>query len=75
MSTYAGSVEGYEDGPLLQAKFSCPRNICVSKSGYLVVSDRGNHKIRIIRYGMVTTIAGCDGVGTTPLLTLLLLHY
>jgi len=47
ISTFAGSVTGLEDGPLLQAKFQHPSDICLHKDNLYIV-DSGNSQIRII---------------------------
>jgi len=58
--TLAGStIEGFDDGPALDARFSLPRSVAVSHSDQAVyVADRGNHRVRQIRDGRVTTLAG-----------------
>ncbi|MCX8013492.1 MAG: NHL repeat-containing protein, partial [Rectinema sp.] len=65
VTTIAGSVSGYEDGPLLSARFSQPADIAIDSSGALIVVDTGNHRIRKIQSGQVTTVAGSGGIGTT----------
>lgn len=53
---------GYVDGSLLNAKFSDPRGIISAASGDLLVADNGNHRIRMISNGTVTTLAGNGGI-------------
>lgn len=51
---------GYADGALTQARFDSPWSVIAYGGGYLV-SDTGNHVIRRIRGGQVTTFAGAAG--------------
>lgn len=70
VTTFAGSTEGYADGPGTSAQFSCPSGIAIDGDGSLYVADRSNHRIRKISpTGDVTTFAGsslghADGPGT-----------
>jgi hypothetical protein len=54
-------VGGYKDGPALEARFNDPLGIAVSPTGDIFVADAGNHCIRKISAGVVTTIAGSPG--------------
>lgn len=49
---------GYADGPALTARFFDPSGIAVGHDGALYVADTGNHCIRKIYKGIVTTVAG-----------------
>lgn len=62
VTTYAGSREGYADGEALSAAFNEPAGLDWYE-GALYVADSGNHCIRKIQDGVVTTIAG----GNNPL--------
>ena len=58
VTTFAGSAEeGYKDGSLTAARFNGPSGIYCYR-GDIYVADTGNHCIRMIRDGQVTTIAG-----------------
>lgn len=49
---------GYTDGDVSEALFNRPRGIGVAQNGAILVADTGNHAIRQIFEGKVTTIAG-----------------
>ncbi|MEG2022134.1 MAG: hypothetical protein RR087_10190 [Oscillospiraceae bacterium] len=57
VTTYAGSTEGSADGTLRKASFRQPTGIAFA-NGALYVADTGNHCIRVIKNGEVTTLAG-----------------
>ena len=62
-STVAGSgVLGFADGPAQSARFDSPSGVAVA-AGVIYVADRGNHRIRQIVNGEVTTVAGQDQAG------------
>src|SRR5262245_23509189 len=57
--TFAGTGSaGTTNGPLLTAKFFNPTEVRVASNGDVYVSDYGNHSIRKITGGMVSTFAG-----------------
>jgi sugar lactone lactonase YvrE len=62
VSTIAGNargMEGYRNGAASQALFRNPAGIAVSPNGRVIyVADTGNHVIRRIEAGQVTTVAG-----------------
>lgn len=49
---------GDEDGSVTNAKFNAPIGVAVSGNGEIVVADTYNDKIKRIREGAVTTLAG-----------------
>lgn len=55
---FAGSKAGHKDGKALEALFSHPCGLHVAPNGDLYVCDMNNHRIRRIRDGVVTTVAG-----------------
>jgi DNA-binding beta-propeller fold protein YncE len=61
ISTIAGEHNhpGYVDGPLSAARFNSPMGVAVSEDGERIfVADTGNHLIRVIENGVVSTLAG-----------------
>jgi len=54
---------GYIDGDITKAMFNFPRGVAVAKNGAILVADTGNHAIRQIFEGKVTTIAGGNIAG------------
>lgn len=57
-TTLSGGVEGYQDGPVSTARFSAPCGIAVGPDGAVYVADTGNHAVRKIVNGEVTTLTG-----------------
>ena len=56
---FAGSgAPGFIDGPSAKAQFNEPEDVAVDDYGVVYVADTGNHAIRMIKMGVVTTIAG-----------------
>lgn len=60
VSTLAGAPDrvGFLDGPTDSAKFISPHALAICSDGGIAVADIGNARIRKIKDGMVTTIAG-----------------
>lgn len=61
VSTLCGSDSGRQDGPLASATFAAPNALAISADGVMYVAEGGNHCIRKIDHGTVSTLAG-DGV-------------
>lgn len=65
VSTVAGSTKGYGDGPALEAMFDGPSGIAIDAAGAIFVTESGNHCVRKIQGGQVTTLgqalAGAPG--------------
>jgi len=63
VTTIAGSagISGTADGNGSSARFNSPSGIAVDNNGIIYVADTGNHLIRRIENGNVTTIAGVTG--------------
>jgi sugar lactone lactonase YvrE len=73
VSTFAGvaGTGGFLDGATGSAQFNSPLGIAIAPDGTIYVADSGNHCIRVISGGVVTTFVGspgiwgsADGVGT-----------
>jgi sugar lactone lactonase YvrE len=60
-ATFAGSSEGSADGPATAAQFRNPSGIAADGEEIVYLADTGNHTIRKIANGVVTTIAGLAG--------------
>jgi len=58
---------GFADGPADQARLFNPAGLAVAGDGTVYFADSGNHRIRKLKDGVVTTVAGCatpqDDVG------------
>lgn len=70
ISVIAGieNTPGHAAGPALSAMFNAPIGVAIMDDGSIVVADTYNDKIKMIKDGMVSTIAGstrgfADGVG------------
>jgi DNA-binding beta-propeller fold protein YncE len=60
VSTLAGvnGEKGFKDGQTDTAKFDSPHAIILAKEGGVYVADIGNARVRLIKDGIVSTIAG-----------------
>ena len=60
VKTIAGIPEkkGYKDGSIDSALFSSPHGVLVRDDGAIIVIDIGNAKLRLIKDGIVSTLAG-----------------
>jgi sugar lactone lactonase YvrE len=60
VATVAGvpGTAGYADGQEQQALFNAPMGIAVSPQGDIYVADTGNHLVRVVSGGKVSTIGG-----------------
>jgi len=64
VTTIAGSIEGYLDGPAAQAEFAHPHTAIVRANGDIWISDAANHRIRSLNTkGQVGTVAGSGVAG------------
>lgn len=62
VQTYAGTgTAGSADGLVSVATFTDPQDVAIAADGTIYVADTGSRKVRMIRSGKVSTIAG-DGV-------------
>ncbi|OAO89109.1 hypothetical protein AXX17_ATUG04400 [Arabidopsis thaliana] len=69
VSTVAGGTPSYKsnalyaegdyvDGAAVSARFNAPEGLAVAPDGSLVIADGLNHAIRLLKNGVVTTLAG-----------------
>jgi hypothetical protein len=60
VTTLAGNpgVTGHQDGEAGSASFNWPTDVVAGLDGVVYVADHGNHCIRMIKDGMVSTLAG-----------------
>lgn len=58
VTTIAGDASGYANGGALSASFKSPYGVAVASNGDVYVADTGNHAIRKLSGGVVTTVAG-----------------
>lgn len=64
VSTLAGNGnKGSVDGPAGEAQFNGPRAVCVGLDGTVYVAECGAHRIRTIKDGLVSTLAGTGTAG------------
>lgn len=61
-TTNVGCAAGSTNGPAATATFNTPQGIAVDSLGNVYVSDTGNHVIRKISAGVVSTLAGAVGI-------------
>ena len=70
VTTLAGSgAQGALDGDPLTAQFRYPWGVALDSAGRIYIADTGNHRLRLLHGGVVTTFAGgasgsTDGVGS-----------
>lgn len=67
VTTLAGLAgqPGFADGPAASAQFGAPLGLAVATNGAIYVADGGNHLIRVLTGGSVSTFAGTPGVWGT----------
>jgi len=66
VSTLAGvpGKAGFRDGPADSAKFISPHAVAIYENGGILVADIGNARVRMVKDGIVSTIAGTGEAGT-----------
>ena len=69
VETIAGNQKekGFQDGDALSAKFNSLHQILLGENGEIYVLDIGNAKVRMLKDGKISTVAGNDDV--SPLKT------
>ncbi|MCO4762353.1 MAG: hypothetical protein KC502_12660, partial [Myxococcales bacterium] len=59
VTTFAGSIAGWVDGPVAQARFHRPIGLDSNKAGFVWVTEERNHSVRRISpTGLVETVVG-----------------
>lgn len=60
ITTFAGTSQGLsgDGGPATAAQLDSPRELAIMPDGSVLVVDAGNHRIRRIAGGVITTVAG-----------------
>ncbi|MBT9557116.1 MAG: hypothetical protein IV100_13850 [Myxococcales bacterium] len=59
VTTLAGTgIAGFQDGPAGTAQFNDPYGLELAPDGAIYIADSGNHRVRRLYAGMVTTVAG-----------------
>ncbi len=61
--TYGGGFAG-DGGPAAKAKIFSATDLKFDAAGNLFICDSGNHRIRVIRNGVITTVAGSGKQGS-----------
>lgn len=61
---YVGGSQGYKEGKREEAQFSTLGGIALDATGALYLSDTGNGRIRCLKDGYVTTVAGTGDVSS-----------
>ncbi len=57
------SAVGLNDGPVGSASFDRPEGVATDSSGVVDVAEAGSHRIRVIRGGRVSVLAGTGQLG------------
>ena len=66
ISTVAGTGsagDSGDNGPATSAQLSSPQSVAVDSAGNLYIADSGNHRVRRVSAGIVTTVAGNGSAG------------
>jgi hypothetical protein len=67
LTVVAGTGEpGFADGAANKAQFLAPRAIALGPEGRVYLVERGNHRVRLVHQGRVSTVAGSDEAGQQP---------
>jgi uncharacterized protein (TIGR03437 family) len=61
--TFGTQGFGGDAGPATSAKLSSPWGVAVDASGNMFIADYGNHRIRKVSNGVITTVAGNGTIG------------
>jgi DNA-binding beta-propeller fold protein YncE len=66
VTTLAGTpgIAGFRDGPVDSAMFNSPHALALGNNGEVIVADIGNARVRMIKDGVVSTLAGTGEMST-----------
>ncbi len=56
---------GGDNGPAISAELNHPSGVAVDSAGNLYIADQNNFRVREVSSGVITTVAGNGGVGST----------
>lgn len=65
-STGGAGAAGFADGDAASARFQGPMSLAAAADGRIFVADGGNHRIRLLEQGRVSTIAGTGNAMGQP---------
>ncbi|MFN0112780.1 MAG: hypothetical protein ACKVZH_28305, partial [Blastocatellia bacterium] len=66
VTTFAGDgTAGFVNGQGAAARFNNPKGVAIDNVGKVLVADTGNHAVRSINSGLVSTLAGDGTAGNT----------
>jgi uncharacterized protein (TIGR03437 family) len=54
-----------DNGPATSAQLNRPKGVAVNSAGNLYIADFGNHRIRMVSHGVITTVAGNGTAGSS----------
>jgi uncharacterized protein (TIGR03437 family) len=54
-----------DNGPATSAQLNRPKGVAVDSAGNLYIADFGNHRIRMVSHGVITTVAGNGTAGSS----------
>ena len=62
-SGLGGAGYGGDGGPAEKAKAFSAMGLCSTPAGHLYISDSGNNRVRVVRSGIISTLAGTGAAG------------
>ena len=65
VSTICGTGKsGFKDGDSMTALLNRPFDVCTNSKGHIIIADYSNHRIRMLKDGMISTICGTGSPGS-----------
>jgi len=68
IATFAGvGAPGFsgDQGPATEAQLDSPMGVAVDRDGNVYIADTGNHRVRMVSNGVITTVAGAGAAGSS----------